>query len=77
MIEIKEFFTLYLHLFLRGVYICSTYIPSWCEHLLHLCTFMVCTSTLPVFLHGVFLYVACIPLWYAHWFGYCHQKDPA
>ena len=46
MIEMKEFFTPYLLIFLHGVYICSTYIPSWCEHLLHLYAEM-CTVLLP------------------------------
>jgi hypothetical protein len=26
----KEFFILYLHIFIHGVYICPAYIPSWC-----------------------------------------------
>jgi len=53
MIEMKEFFTPYLHIFLHAVYICSTYIPSCHEHMLHLYAFVVCSCTPPMFLYGM------------------------
>ena len=53
MTEMEEFFTPHLHIFLHDVYIFSTYIPSLCEHLLHLYAFLVCSYTASIFLHGM------------------------